>query len=185
MPCVNKSLKTVRIASPIGDIFLKSCEEGVHEISLSPDIKDENFQPLTVSQDVNKGLIDGAEAPSEVCSRWLIQYFEDPFKMDGFKIPKICPLGDNGFRPSVWDKLLNTVKVGETVTYQELANRLNNPGAARAVGSAMKNNPVSILVPCHRVVRKNGLGLYSGGTRQKVKAWLLRHEGVDLSRLGD
>lgn len=49
----------------------------------------------------------------------------------------------------------------------------------RAVGSAMRNNPVGIIVPCHRVVRSSGLGLYHGGKRQTMKKWLLRHEGTD------
>ena len=49
----------------------------------------------------------------------------------------------------------------------------------RAVGSAMKNNPLSLIVPCHRVVKATGLGLYHGGKRQKVKLWLLNHEGID------
>ena len=52
-----------------------------------------------------------------------------------------------------------------------------NTGAARAVGAAMKNNPVCLLVPCHRVVRADGMGKYSGGRCQKVKQWLLKHEG--------
>jgi O-6-methylguanine DNA methyltransferase len=65
---------------------------------------------------------------------------------------------------------------GETMTYGQVAERAGKPGAARAVGRAMATNPFAILVPCHRVVAKGGLGGYLWGTEMKEK--LLRLEGV-------
>ena len=80
----------------------------------------------------------------------------------------------------MWTVLLST-SVGETLSYKELATRSGSPQAARAVGQAMKKNPIPILVPCHRVVRSGkkpteGAGGYSGGDGTTTKEWLLEHE---------
>lgn len=83
----------------------------------------------------------------------------------------------------VWQTLL-TVGMGETVTYGKLAELAGHPGAARAVGQAMKSNPIPLLVPCHRVVNKARsktrgsvtVGNYSGGEGPDTKRWLLEHE---------
>ncbi|WP_242345266.1 methylated-DNA--[protein]-cysteine S-methyltransferase [Anaeromyxobacter terrae] len=78
------------------------------------------------------------------------------------------------FQRAVWDALLE-IPWGETRSYGELAARLGRPGAARAVGGANHENPVALLVPCHRVVQTGGrLGGYAGGL--DVKRWLLAHE---------
>ncbi len=74
----------------------------------------------------------------------------------------------------------NRIKKGETVTYKQLAQRIGHPHAYRAVGSALKINPLAPAVPCHRVVRSNGsAGNYSapGGTGKKLR--MLKEEGVD------
>jgi methylated-DNA-[protein]-cysteine S-methyltransferase len=67
------------------------------------------------------------------------------------------------------------IPYGETISYMELANRINNPKAVRAVGMANGANPIAIIVPCHRVVGANGtLTGYGGGLDRKT--WLLNHE---------
>jgi methylated-DNA-[protein]-cysteine S-methyltransferase len=71
------------------------------------------------------------------------------------------------------------IPYGDTVTYGALAKRCGRPGGARAVGQAMANNPIPIIIPCHRVlVSDGGLGGYSGGL--KYKKMLLRLEGVTV-----
>jgi len=70
------------------------------------------------------------------------------------------------------------IPFGHTVTYGELAERAGSPGAARAVGTAMSQNPVPIVVPCHRVVASGGLGGFTGGIDNKRT--LLAHEGALL-----
>jgi methylated-DNA-[protein]-cysteine S-methyltransferase len=81
----------------------------------------------------------------------------------------------HGYRRQVLEAL-SEVPYGETVSYKDLAVRTGNPGASRAVGSAMATNPIPIVVPCHRVLRSGGaLGGYGGGI--DVKVWLLRLEG--------
>ncbi len=70
------------------------------------------------------------------------------------------------------------VPAGETVTYGELAELAGRPGAARAVGTAMRKNPVQLLIPCHRVVAANGIGGYGGGPGGiALKRALLAREG--------
>jgi methylated-DNA-[protein]-cysteine S-methyltransferase len=82
----------------------------------------------------------------------------------------------HGYRRRVLEAL-SEVPYGETVSYKDLAVRTGNPGASRAVGSAMATNPIPIVVPCHRVLRSGGaLGGYGGGIDRKV--WLLRLEGA-------
>lgn len=82
------------------------------------------------------------------------------------------------FQQSVWQHL-REIPVGSTITYAELASRLKKPGAARAVGTANGANPISIVVPCHRVVAAaGGLGGYAYGLERK--RWLLAHEGAQL-----
>lgn len=78
------------------------------------------------------------------------------------------------FQKRVWEQLL-TIPIGQTRSYAQIARALGDPNATRAVGAANGANPLSILVPCHRVVRTGGaLGGYGGGLDRK--RWLLDHE---------
>ena len=80
------------------------------------------------------------------------------------------------FQRSVW-KALRKIKCGTTISYAELARRIGRPKAVRAVGLANGQNPISVVVPCHRVIGSNGsLTGYGGGLPRKK--WLLEHEGV-------
>ncbi|MCS2147356.1 methylated-DNA--[protein]-cysteine S-methyltransferase [Scandinavium manionii] len=82
------------------------------------------------------------------------------------------------FQREVW-QALRSIPCGHVMHYGELAEQLGRPGAARAVGAANGSNPVSIVVPCHRVIGRNGtLTGYAGGVQRKE--WLLRHEGYLL-----
>lgn len=103
--------------------------------------------------------------------RWLALYFagcEPDFT------PPLRPRG-TAFRRAVWDALL-TIPYGQTTTYGELAKRLG-VASARAVGGAVGRNPVSILIPCHRVLGAGGLLTgYAGGLERK--RYLLRLEGA-------
>lgn len=81
------------------------------------------------------------------------------------------PLAANGteFQKKVWHAL-TTIPYGQTWSYQDLANAIDNPKAVRAVGLANGKNPISIVVPCHRVIGKNGkLTGYAGGVERKAK----------------
>jgi methylated-DNA-[protein]-cysteine S-methyltransferase len=80
------------------------------------------------------------------------------------------------FQERVW-KALRSIPVGSTISYGELAGRIGSPKASRAVGAANGANPISVVLPCHRVIGSGGsLVGYGGGLERKV--WLLKHEGA-------
>ncbi|MDH5389435.1 MAG: methylated-DNA--[protein]-cysteine S-methyltransferase [Gammaproteobacteria bacterium] len=84
------------------------------------------------------------------------------------------------FQQKVW-QALRQIPAGQVKTYGELAQQLNT--SARAVGNACRANPIPLLIPCHRVVSKTGIGGFSGGrdgAPLKIKRWLLDHEGVSV-----
>ena len=102
----------------------------------------------------------------------LIEQFQGYFKgeLRSFKFPLDLRLG-TPFQQRVWERLL-TIPYGVTRSYKWLAKSINNPNSARAVGNANGQNPISIIIPCHRVVRENGeLGGYTGGVQ--IKRYLL------------
>ncbi len=86
--------------------------------------------------------------------------------------------GGTAFQQAAW-RALRTIPAGTTATYGEQAARVGRPSAVRAIGAANGQNPVAIVVPCHRVVGANGaLTGYAGGV--DTKHWLLRHEKAML-----
>jgi methylated-DNA-[protein]-cysteine S-methyltransferase len=100
----------------------------------------------------------------------LAEYFDG--RRDGFDLP-IAPAG-TPWQRTVWDALTR-IPLGTTVSYGALAVQLGRPAAARAVGAANGRNPISVVVPCHRLVgASGGLTGYAGGLSRKE--WLLRHE---------
>jgi methylated-DNA-[protein]-cysteine S-methyltransferase len=90
--------------------------------------------------------------------------------------------GGTDFQARVW-QALREIPTGQTMTYGVLAAKLDKPGASRAVGMINGLNPISIVLPCHRVIGANGtLTGYAGGLERKK--WLLEHEGVKLKGSG-
>lgn len=107
-----------------------------------------------------------------------VQQINDYF--DGKRTVFDLPLDATGtvFQQNVWNELCN-IDFGKTCSYQDIANALQNSKAVRAVGAANGRNPISIIVPCHRVIGANGaLTGYASGVERK--AWLLKHEGTLL-----
>lgn len=105
----------------------------------------------------------------------LIEQFQSYFKGDlkVFQFPLDLRLG-TAFQQKVWKGLL-TIPYGVTHSYKWLAKAINHPQSARAVGNANGQNPLSIVIPCHRVIRENGdLGGYTGGV--DIKRYLLKLE---------
>jgi methylated-DNA-[protein]-cysteine S-methyltransferase len=111
----------------------------------------------------------------EEAERQLTEYFAGERKT--FALP--TALTGDGFHRTVWD-LIDEIPYGETTTYGELARELGDPTLARAVGGAVGHNPLSVIVPCHRVLGKGGkLTGYAGGLRRKQ--FLLSLEGAERS----
>jgi methylated-DNA-[protein]-cysteine S-methyltransferase len=102
----------------------------------------------------------------------LEEYFARTRK--AFDLPLVAEGTD--FQRRVWDALLG-IPYGTTISYLELARRIGDPKAVRAVGLANGRNPISIIVPCHRVIGSDGsLTGYGGGIERK--RWLLQHEAI-------
>ena len=158
--------------SPLGDILLESGGETLTGLWFKGQKHCPPFahaEPLTA-----------APGPVKLAAGWLDKYFSG--QRPGFTPP--LSLSGTGFQISVWE-LLKAVPYGQTVTYGELARRLSlltgKTVSARAVGSAVGRNPISIIVPCHRVVGAGGkLTGYAGGLERKQK--LLELEGALLRR---
>jgi methylated-DNA-[protein]-cysteine S-methyltransferase len=109
----------------------------------------------------------------------LASYFEgDLGALDGLPVDL---QGGTPFQQKVWNAL-RKVRVGTTASYAELGRRAGFPNASRAVGAANGSNPVSLVVPCHRVIRSDGT-LCGYGWGVERKRWLLEHEGVLLRGL--
>jgi len=156
----------------IGIVKVSCCEKGVHEISFCNSEKAIN-------------IIDIKNAPGENPIKlmsdfllWLRSYFEISNQHQKYSLPPVCPVvfsSKGKFTEKVWKTLMSSVPPGETISYGNLAALCGNAAASRAVGTAMKNNPIPLLIPCHRVIRSDGcVGHYSGG--RNIKEWLLHHE---------
>ncbi len=115
---------------------------------------------------------DAAAGPLPQTVRQLVEYFAGSRR--DFDLP--MRLAGTDFQRLVW-RHLTEIRYGETWSYGELARRIGNPQASRAVGLANGRNPIPILVPCHRVIGADGsLTGYGGGLERK--RWLLAHEGL-------
>ncbi|WP_320827724.1 methylated-DNA--[protein]-cysteine S-methyltransferase [Reinekea sp.] len=152
------------IASPLGAITLCANDQGLLGVWLAR----QTSLPADLGQpQANHPIIVWASAE-------LADYFAGHFAGSdrSFSVPLVA-LG-TPFQLQVW-QALRTIPYGQTWSYQDLAEAIGRPTAARAVGMANGKNPLSIVVPCHRVIGKNGrLTGYAGGLERK--AWLLEHE---------
>lgn len=163
-----------KVSSPLGVITLASDGKALNGLWFEGQKYFGGTLPETPER--NDGLSVFAQTGD-----WLKAYFsgERP-KIDELLLR---PIG-NDFRQEVWN-ILCGIPYGEVITYGEIADRVSkNRGlrsmSAQAVGGAVGHNPISIIIPCHRVVGANGsLTGYAGGIEKKVK--LLEHEGVNLS----
>lgn len=134
-------------------------------------LKDESICSIDVLSK-HSALKSSRNPVAREVARQLKQYFEG--ERSSFDLP-ISQKG-TAFQVRVWQALLR-IPFGKTVTYGELADRLSS--GARAVGTACRRNPVPIVVPCHRVVAKSGIGGYMGhtqGARVTMKQVLVSHE---------
>ncbi len=147
-------------ASPLGKILLEADETGL--------------TGLWVPGQYSAYELTTRSAPAqESAKRWLDLYFSG--KVPDFSVP--LHLQGTPFQMKVWE-FLQTIPYGQTVAYSDVA-RAVNCRSAQAVGGAVGRNPVSIIVPCHRVIGKNGsLTGYTGGIDKKIA--LFRVEGIEF-----
>ena len=152
----------LRHDSPLGPLLIAASERGLralymHEQRHVADQPHPQWRPATAASAVQSAILEGA-------TRQLDEYFAG--RRTDFDLP--VDLDGSDFQRVVWRGLC-TIPYGETVSYGELARRIGNPKAMRAVGLANGRNPVSIVVPCHRVIGADGsMTGYGGGIERKV-----------------
>lgn len=176
------ALCTTTMSSPIGDLILVANGKGLRAVlwpgeeDLTAGTVDINDPDADVDPDAGVDP-DAARILTNTIAQ-LTEYFDG--RRAKFDLP-LDPVGTE-FQKSVW-MVLREIPYGRTITYGEQARALGDVNKTRAVGSANGRNPISIIVPCHRVIGADeSLTGYGGGIG--IKEWLLRHErGSDAPQL--
>ncbi len=163
------------VPSPLGPLVAGATIEGVCLLEFH-DRRMLEAQLKTLGERFRCPILPGSNAQLELLKEELMRYFEGDLR--SFSVPLIFP--GSPFQERVW-QALREIPYGETRSYHDIATVLGDPNAVRAVGRANGLNRISIVIPCHRVVRKDGaLGGYGGGLRRKQI--LLNLEQVTLGK---
>jgi methylated-DNA-[protein]-cysteine S-methyltransferase len=158
--------ETIVIDTPLGPLTIVASDRGLRAV-LWPA---EEAGRVRVGTPAGPTVGSPAAGILQLATDQLAGYFEG--RRTAFDVP-LDPIGTD-FQQTAW-AALRTIPYGETISYGEQANRLGDRRKARAVGAANGRNPISIIVPCHRVVGSTGaLTGFAGGL--DTKAWLLDHE---------
>ena len=162
-----ETIRYVVRTSPLGPLLIAATDKGICQMNFDddPERLRRRFPNATVMED------DGTIA---AWADAALAQIETPCSHD-------LPIDVRGtaFQERVWQEL-RKIPVGETRSYADIAAAIGQPGAVRAVGSANGDNPVAVLVPCHRVIRSDGsLGGYAGGLDRKTR--LLAAEGISTA----
>lgn len=161
------------VSSPLGELTLTADGKAITALW----IKGQKYDAATLPPDAVPGNLPVLDAAVD----WLARYFDG---MNPGNPPPLAPRG-SPFRQAVW-AILSSIPYGTLTTYGEIARRLAGQTgrgvSAQAVGGAVGHNPISILIPCHRVVGTGGsLTGYAGGIEKKL--WLLKLEKAPLEGL--
>ena len=163
-----------KIDTPLGPLWIL-CDENFHLRAVEWEEHSDRMEQLLDIHYRTEGYQRVASSNPGGLSRVMTNYFEGDLS-----IIESIPTATAGtpFQREVW-QALRTIPCVQVMHYGQLAEQLGRPGAARAVGAANGSNPVSVVVPCHRVIGRNGtMTGYAGGVQRKE--WLLRHEGYLL-----
>ena len=159
----------IYLDSPIGKLLVAGDAETVRSI---------RFPKNGAPGEPGAGWIESSTAPLEQAACQLREYFAG--KRTGFDLP-LAPEGTQ-FQRSVWRKLQD-IPYGRTISYGELARKVGNPKASRAVGAANGQNPIPIVIPCHRVIGANGkLTGFGGGLPIKEALLALERNTAEAVR---
>ena len=163
-------LKKSVITTPLGEMIALATEDNLVLLEFTDNENTE--KDIHQVEEVYGAGIEGENLPIKQIRVELEDYFKHPFTT--FKTP-VEFIGTD-FQKEVWS-VIQSIPAGATSNYSEIAERIGNPNAARAVGNALNANKLTLIIPCHRVLTKDfDFGGYNGG--QKRKSWLLQHEGI-------
>lgn len=156
----------------VGPMFIASHDKGICRLQFGGNAEEDLVHYLSQSYPAAQIIADQSSNAEAI--KQLKEYFAGTRRHFDLKL---APQGTE-FQRKVWSAL-ETIPYGETRSYADVAAIIGNPRACRAVGNANNKNPISILVPCHRVIAADGtLGGYGGGEKFKLK--LLNHEGAQI-----
>lgn len=165
-----------RLPTPIGALLLVCDDDGKLHAAEFHDYEDRMHRSLRLSTAAKGGYaLRKGRAPATIRDRIEAYFAGELDAIDAIE----TATGGTAFQQKVW-RALRRIKPGKTLTYGALAVRIGEDKAIRAVGAANGANPVSVIVPCHRLIGANGsLVRYGGGIERK--RWLLQHEGAALN----
>jgi methylated-DNA-[protein]-cysteine S-methyltransferase len=168
----NLILSIDRLSTPIGELLIVVDRDGKLRVADWTDHEDRMLLLLRRHYGEGGYTMKAARNPGGLTSAMRAYFEGDLGVLDRLSVAT----AGTPFQRDVW-RALREIKCGTTISYAELARRIDRPSAVRAAGLANGQNPISIVVPCHRVIGSNGsLTGYGGGIERK--RWLLRHEGV-------
>jgi O-6-methylguanine DNA methyltransferase len=168
-------LRTTHLRTPAGACWLAVSPHGLCALGLGPRAGEDLTARLARRFAAARPRFEATRDPDGVASR-LAAYFAGERGLEDLPLD----LGGTPFQARVW-QALRAIPLGASLSYAALAESLGTPSAIRAVAGANARNPVSLAVPCHRVIGKDGsLTGYAWGT--DAKAWLLAHEARWASR---
>ena len=163
-----ETLTLDRVATPVGEVLLVTDGEGAVRALDFTDY--ETRMTRLLARHAPGAVVADGRAPETVRRAIEAWFAGDLTALDGLTVRT----GGTDFQRTVW-KALRTIPAGETRTYGQLAAAIGAPKAVRAAGLANGQNPIAVIVPCHRVIGANGtLTGYAGGLERK--RWLLDHE---------
>jgi AraC family transcriptional regulator, regulatory protein of adaptative response / methylated-DNA-[protein]-cysteine methyltransferase len=161
---VLSDILTTRIESPLGPLVAGATHDGICLLEFSGRKRLE-AQVASLRRRLRATVLPGRNTHIEIVEQQLAEYFARTRRR--FDVSLVTP--GSPFQRRVWKELAR-IPYGETRTYGDLARRLGLPSASRAVGRANGSNPISILLPCHRLIGKDGsLTGYGGGVWRKRK----------------
>ena len=155
------------LMTPLGELAVRASESGITQVQ------------FLVATDIERsGNKEHGNAITALGIEQLSEYFAGERQI--FALP-LAPQGTE-FQHKIWTAL-QTIEFGGSCSYGDIAKHIHQPTAARAVGMANSKNPIAIVIPCHRVIGKNGtLTGYAGGLDKK--SWLLQHEQAAFKLAG-
>lgn len=154
--------QTAHINTTLGILEIKGDENGLKSV-LFTDESDQKISEI-IPEELKEAIIQIGEYLNGKRTEFTL---------------KLAPQGTD-FQKRVWNELLK-IPFGKTVSYQYIANQLDDPKVIRAAASANGKNPISIIIPCHRIIGKDGsLTGYAGGLHRKK--WLLEHENPSTQK---
>lgn len=166
-----KTLYRSYVDTPYGRMIVMASDKGLSALEFVKPDRNKLLMKRLEKYYPGYEIVDGSNVFIGKAEKWLADYFRGNFKE--LVTPGLDMRGTE-FELKVWDAL-QRIPLGETWSYGELAGVLGVPGGARAVGGANRRNPVSIIVPCHRVIGHNDKLVGYGGGLDMKKA-LLSHE---------